>query len=86
VKPNVSTAAATVIAVVLARLVVTARPGRDGTAIARAATVAVRPDRVAARPGPKANAAGPSAVPDPIFAGASLANNVRHLRRCRKST
>ena len=50
-----------------ARLAATARPGRDGTAIARAATAAVRPDRAAARPGPKASAAGPSAAQRPDF-------------------
>ena len=68
------------------RPVVTARPGRGGTAIARAATSAVRPDRAAARPGPKASAAGLSAAPDQIFAGATFATSVRPLRRCRKST
>ena len=81
---NVLTAAATEIAVALARPAVMARPGHGLTRIARAMPGAARPDRAAARPDPKANADGPSAAPDRISAGAILATSVRPRARCRK--
>ena len=83
-KPSDPTAAATAIAVAPARPAAKVRPERDGTTIARAASVAARPGPGAARPGPKASAAGLSAARGRIFAGASRANAARHRCRCPK--
>jgi len=76
---------ATEIAAVHARPAAMVRPDRGGTTIARAASIAARPDwGVAARHGPKAIAASPLAARDRIFAGATSATGARRRCRCPK--
>jgi hypothetical protein len=75
-----------VIAVAPDRPVAMVRLDRDGTTIARAASVAARPGQEAARHGLKASAAGPLAARDLIFAAVSPANGVRRRCRCPKLT